>query len=76
MDEHRMPQVPVEILRSAGPLITDRESLRGYCEMGYTLVEARPYWMIYEPDGTFYGLVDRGVAESEQLATARLAEQP
>jgi hypothetical protein len=45
------------------PHITDRQSLRGYIEIGYRLVEDDPHWLLYAPDEALYATVDRALAE-------------
>jgi hypothetical protein len=45
-------------------LVTDRASLLEYRALGYIFKEARPYWVVYEPDGMLHGFADRAACEA------------
>ena len=46
------------------PHITDRLSLNCYLDLGYSLEQNDPHWLLIAPDGALYGTVDRAMGET------------
>ena len=50
--------------RSIYPHVTDYQSILGYDRGGYRFEESDPHWLVWTPEGGFYGTADAAMCRA------------